>query len=89
MGITEEKWAVRISRFGIAARGFVFVIIGGLLIQAALQSDPSKVQSSKGALESIERSPYGPWLLALVAIGLVAYGIYMGVQARYRRIEIV
>ncbi len=27
------------------------------------------------------------WLRGLVALGLIAYGIHMGLQARYRRIS--
>jgi hypothetical protein len=39
-----------------------------------------------GALQSLAQQPYGPLLLGIVALGFVAYGIHMGVQARYRRI---
>lgn len=88
MSLAEEKWAVRISQFGIAARGVVFVIIGGFLIQAARYANPSRARSSQGALEALEQQPYGPWLLGIVALGLIAYGIYMWIQARYRRIEV-
>lgn len=87
MSPTEETWATRIGRFGEAARGIVFVIIGFFLIQAARQYDPSEVRGLDGALQSLSRQPYGPWLLGIVALGLIAYGIHMGVQARYRRIN--
>ncbi len=88
MSSTEETWATRISRFGIAARGVVFVIIGFFLIQAARQSDASQARGLDGALETLARQPYGPWLLGIVALGLVAYAIYMWVQAKYRRINV-
>jgi len=86
MSATEETWATRIGRLGEAARGIVFTIIGFFLIQAARQSDASEAQGLDGALQALAQQPYGPWLLGIVAIGLVAYGIHMGVQARYRRI---
>jgi hypothetical protein len=86
MSIAEETWATRISRFGLTARGIVFVMTGFFLIQAARQYDPSEVRGIDGALQTLARQPYGPWLLGLVALGLVAYGIYQGVNARYRRI---
>jgi hypothetical protein len=86
MSPTEETWATRIGRFGIAARGIVFVIIGFFLLQAARQSDPNQVRGLDGALQALAQQPYGPWLLGIVALGLLAYGIYMGVQARYARI---
>jgi hypothetical protein len=87
MSTTEKTWATRIGRFGLAARGIVFVIIGFFLLQAARQSDPNQARGLDGALQSLAQQPYGPWLLGIVALGLVAYGIHMGVQARYRRIS--
>lgn len=86
MSPTEETWATRLGRFGEAARGIVFIIIGFFLLQAARHSDASEVRGLDGALQALAQQPYGPWLLGIVALGLVAYGIHMGVQARYRRI---
>ena len=80
----EEKWAKRIGQFGLSARGVVFCMIGSFLIQAALQAQPSEAQGLSGALETLAAQPYGPWLLGLVAAGLVAYGIYCFSRARYR-----
>lgn len=87
MSPTEETWATRLGRFGVAARGVVFVITGFFLLQAARQSNPNQARGLDGALQSLAQQPYGPWLLGIVALGLVAYGIHMGVQARYRRIN--
>ena len=86
MSPTEEAWATRIGRFGLAARGVVFAIIGFFLLEAARQSDPNQARGLDGALQSLAEQSHGPWLLGIVALGLVAYGIHMGVQARYRRI---
>lgn len=86
MSPTEEAWATRIGRFGLGARGIVFCIIGFFLLQAARQSDASEVRGLDGALQSLAQQPYGPWLLGIVALGLIAYGIHMAVQARYIRI---
>lgn len=84
---TEQKWVKGISRFGLAARGIVFCIIGFFLIQAARQSDASQAQGLGEALQTLAQQPYGAWLLGIVALGLIAYGIYMLMQARYRRID--
>lgn len=84
---TEQKWVKAISRLGLAARGVVFCVIGFFLIQAARQSDASQVQGLGEALHTLEQQPYGSWILGIVAVGLVAYGIYMVMQARYRRID--
>ncbi|MEG3977539.1 DUF1206 domain-containing protein [Microcoleus sp. herbarium8] len=86
MSHNEQTWAVRLGRLGIAARGVVFSIIGVFLIQAAKQSDASEAKGFGEALASLEQQPFGPWILGLVALGLISYGIYSVVEARYRQI---
>lgn len=87
MSSTEQEWTIRSGRFGLAARGVVFGIIGGFLVQAALQSSAENVQGLGGALQALAaQRPLGPWLLGIVAVGLIAYGIYTLISARYRRI---
>lgn len=82
-----QTWITQIGRFGLIARGVVFMLVGHFLIQAAYYSDPSRAQLTEGALRTLDRQP-NPWLLGVVALGLVAYGIHMGVLARYRRINL-
>lgn len=82
----ERNLAMRTGQFGIAARGIVFGIIGIFLIQAALQSDPTEAKGLGAALATLAQQPFGPWLLGLVALGFIAYGVYSLVEGRYRRI---
>jgi hypothetical protein len=86
MSAREDTWVTRIGRFGFAARGVVFAIVGIFLIQAGLRIDPSEATGLGGALKDLLGQPFGPWLLALVAFGLIAYGLFMIAMARYRRI---
>jgi hypothetical protein len=86
MSPEEQRMAVHTGQLGLASRGIAFLITGWFLIQAALRYDPSQARGLGGALETLARQPYGPWLLGLVALGLVAYGAYSFLQARYRRI---
>lgn len=86
MNADEERLATRTGQMGLAARGIVFLITGWFLIQAGLRFDPSQARGLGGALETLASQPYGPWLLGLVALGLVAYGAYSFLEARYRRI---
>ncbi|HEY9627852.1 MAG TPA: DUF1206 domain-containing protein [Coleofasciculaceae cyanobacterium] len=86
MSEAEQTWTVRLGRLGLSARGVVFGVIGFFLIQAARQSNPNQVKGLGGALESLAQQPYGSWVLGIVAIGLIAYGVYYIVQARYRQI---
>ena len=80
------RWATRSGRAGFIARGIVFMLVGGFLIQAAISYDSSQAEGLDGVLQAIVQQSFGPWLLGGVALGLVAYGLYMLVEARYRRI---
>jgi hypothetical protein len=86
MDATEQRLAVHTGKAGLLARGIVFLLTGWFLVQAGLRFDPSQARGLGGALETLAGQPYGPWLLAIVAIGLVAFGAYSILQARYRRI---
>jgi hypothetical protein len=76
-----------VARSGMAARGVVFGIIGAFLILAAWRYNATEARGLEGALETLRRQPLGQWLLAAVALGLVAYGVFQFVKARYRLIE--
>ena len=84
LSATHRAWVRRVSRFGVAARGVVFVLIGVFTTKAAVEYDASEARGFAGALESLQQQPYGPWLLGIVAAGLVSYGVYALVRARYR-----
>lgn len=87
MSLREKRWTTHAGRLGYAARGVVFAVIGVFLTQASLQADPDEARGLGGALQTLARQPFGPYLLGAVAVGLVAYGVFMFVVARYRRIE--
>jgi hypothetical protein len=83
----KRHWVIILGRMGFAARGVVFVLIGGFLILAALHSSSSEVHGLGGALQTLQHQPYGWIHLALTAIGLFAFGLFGLVQARYRHID--
>ena len=86
MSETEKKVARVAGQAGLSARGVVFGLMGGFLIYAALTANPSEAKGLGGALDTLAAQPFGPYLLAAVAFGLAAYGVYCGVNARYRKI---
>ncbi len=88
IGATEENWVTRLGRFGHIARGIVFGVIGIFLIVAALQANPGEARGIDGALATLAQQSFGPLVLGAVAIGFVAYGIYMFAEARYRRMVV-
>jgi len=88
MSEKERRWVRRLGRVGHAAHGVVLPIIGIMLVRAALAYDASKaVRGLGGALREIQTEPQGAILLAIVAVGLAAYGLFMLVCARYRVIR--
>ena len=87
MGERVRKWTERWGRLGIASRGIVFGVVGTFLIRAALEYDPQEARGLGGALQTLAQQPLGPWLLGAVALGLIAYGLFMLSVARYRHIN--
>jgi hypothetical protein len=86
-GKTGNAWIGMLARVGYAACGAVFVVIGALLMSAAVHEDPAEARGLGGALATLEAQPYGSALLAVVAAGLFAYGAFGIVQGIYRRID--
>jgi hypothetical protein len=64
----------------------VFGLVGIFLIKAAIDFNPNKAVGLDGALAKIAHASYGPFLLGVVAAGLIAFGMYSLSDARYRRI---
>jgi hypothetical protein len=85
MSSEAGRWVIGVSRFGIAARGVVFIAIGWLFVRAATQHDPSEAGGIGEALRALR--DLGRWPVAAIAIGLIAYAGYQVVNARYRRIR--
>lgn len=87
MSATARRWASRVGAVGHVARGVVFALIGVFVIKAALQYDPKEAIGLDGALQKLASAAYGPYLLGLTAAGLLAYGVYCLVDARYRDVS--
>ena len=86
MSAATETWITVIGTIGHVARAIVFGLVGWFLLKAAYEYDANEAVGLDGALTKILRAEYGPWLLGLVAAGLIAFGVYSLSEARYRRI---
>jgi hypothetical protein len=69
---------------GCVARAVVFVLIGVFLLKAAVLSSAKQAKGLDAVFRSVASSAYGSWLLAGLASGLVCYGLYCLLEARYR-----
>lgn len=78
----------QIGRLGLIARGVVLGVIGVFLIRAALFANAGEAADVEQAMDILAGIWPGPWVLGSVAIGLIAYGVYAMLEAKYRRINI-
>merc|ERR1711916_377440 len=85
----SKNLVLKAGKFGYAARGVVITIVSYFFFRAAMESNASEVKGKEGAFDFIQQSDWGSILLALVAIGLVGYGFFMIVKARYRDMSAV
>jgi hypothetical protein len=81
----KKKWLNPICKFGLIARGIVFVIIGIFVCVAALQAKPAAARGFGGALQSLLAQPFGRVLLFIVALGLLAFAVYSVIEAILHR----
>jgi hypothetical protein len=82
-----RKWGGRVGVVGHVARGVVFGLIGIFIVKAAVDYNPKDAIGLDGALQKLAHASYGPYLLGLTAAGLVCYGLFCLVDARYRDVS--
>lgn len=62
-------------------------MIGIYLIKSGMSENPGYSKGLDGALNEIATSPAGTVGLAVVSVGLAAYGVYMVASAKYRKVN--
>jgi hypothetical protein len=72
-----------LGAFGYVSKGFAVAIVGGLFVWAAWDHDPKKAGGLDTALRKVLDQSYGPVLLIVIALGIVAFGLYCFAWARY------
>ena len=72
---------------GLAARGLLLAVTGGFFLYAAFTVNPDQAGGLSDALDWVHALPFGGVLYSLAAIGLIAFGLYSGIQARYRQVD--
>ncbi|MGK7389929.1 MAG: DUF1206 domain-containing protein [Candidatus Cyclobacteriaceae bacterium M2_1C_046] len=82
-----KSYLIKSGMAGYIARGIVFSVIGYFIIKAGIQHDASQATQGTGAAMDFIQGTGGIILMLAVAVGLICYGIFMFMQARYRDIE--
>ena len=88
MTAAQARWYTALGRIGFAARGVAFASIGLFLLGAARDADAAEARGLDTALDDLATRPLGPWLLGAVALGLVAYGLFLLAEARFHRVAV-
>lgn len=83
---TVGRVVVGLGVVGYAAKGIALGVVGILFLVAAFTVDASESTGLDGALKALVELPFGPAILIVVAIGLIAYGLYSFVRARRARL---
>lgn len=85
--VTMCRRVTPLARAGHVARGLAYLPLAALVTLAGWQASASDVTSFGAALEAVERQTAGNWIVGLIALGLVAFGAFSFIEARFRRIR--
>lgn len=86
MGAAARRAYVWLGRIGITARALAFGLVGYFVVRAAIDFTARKAVGLDGALARVHNQAYGPWLLGLVAAGLLVFAVFSCAEGRYRRL---
>lgn len=78
-----------ITRIGTAAyltRGAIFALLGYFFVASAVTYDADEAKGLDAALREVAEQSWGQVVLALIALGLLAYAVFAFVESRYRRV---
>jgi hypothetical protein len=85
MNRVERITADSLGRMGMFARGVIFTMLGGFIVEAAIHHDPARAHGMGGAMVVLANQPMGHVLLAVVAVGFIALGLHSFACARWIR----
>lgn len=87
MNDKERKIARLSGKIGLISRGIVLSMVGFFFIRTAYTHNPNESKGLGGALTELANQPFGKSLLAIVAAGLILYGIYQIIKGRYQQMN--
>ncbi|MCO1658166.1 DUF1206 domain-containing protein [Pseudonocardia humida] len=82
----SRQLAIRTGQAGYIGRGVATAIVGVLVVLAAVRFNPGESAGLDAALKTLAQQPFGPYLLILVALGFICFGVFSFFDARYHRV---
>lgn len=73
-----------LGAFGCVARATVFVLVGVFILKAAALGEARQTKGLDATFRSVAHSAYGRVTLTVLSLGLLSYGLYCLLEARYR-----
>jgi hypothetical protein len=70
---------------GYVAEGVALFLVGLLFIIATANARPQESTGMDGGLKALREQPYGVYMLTAVGAGLICYGLYLMVKAKFAR----
>jgi hypothetical protein len=86
--LRTREWAIALGSFGILTRALMFLLIGTFLAFAAYHGNSREAVGLSGVLRTLQRQSYGGVLLAIAALGLLAFGGFEIMEAITRRFRV-
>ena len=75
-----SPWVDRLARFGLAARGLVYVVIAWIAAQIAFGTSGHQADR-QGAIHTLASNGFGKVLVALAGVGFAGYALWRLVEA--------
>jgi hypothetical protein len=76
----------KIGTAAYVTKGAVLALLGWFFLQSAISYDAQQAKGLDAALQQVAGETWGQVVLTLVALGLLAYGVFAFVESRYRRV---
>jgi hypothetical protein len=77
---------ILLGRVGTISRGIVFAVTGLLVVDAGWTAQPAKASGIDLAFRTLLAHQYGPFLVIVLGIGLMVFGVYGLTEAAWRRV---
>jgi succinate dehydrogenase/fumarate reductase cytochrome b subunit len=90
MDMPPGPWGKAVAALGVAGfacKGVALVLVAVLLTVAVVTADPEAAGGLNNAFEGALHLPGGPFLVGAIGVGLIAYGLFCLIRARYARLR--